>query len=97
MKKPKLLCQQLIGNWMATTIRIDWERETTNEKYWNEVCARCIEMFGLPGGRYFTHAYVDYMEFIFNSEKDAIMFGIEHNGRIIHDNELAIEAVGKFM
>jgi hypothetical protein len=82
---------------MLTTVRIDWERKTANGKYWNDICARCIEMFGLPGHRYVTHAYINYMEFIFNSEKDAIMFSIEHNGRIIHDNELAVEAVGKFM
>jgi hypothetical protein len=54
-------------------------------------------MFGLPGDRFNTHVNVNYMEFIFNSEKDAIMFSIEHNGRIIQDNELAVELVGKFM
>ena len=82
---------------MATTVRIPWSREFDNNYRWNEVCVRAIEMFGLPGDRYATHAYINHMDFIFNSEKDAIMFSIEHNGRIIHDNELAIEAVGKFI
>lgn len=82
---------------MATTVRIYWKRLSSDEVQWNEVCARAIEMFGLPGDRYATHAYINHMDFIFNSEKDAIMFSIEHNGRIIHGNELAVEAVGKFM
>jgi hypothetical protein len=82
---------------MTTTVRISWSREFDNDYRWNEVCARAIEMFGLPGDRFNTHVNVNYMEFIFNSEKDAMMFSIEHNGRIIQDSELAVEAVGKFM
>ena len=97
MKELKLLWQQLMRKQMTTTVRINWVRETATEPYWNEVCARAVEMFGLPGDRFNTHVNVNYMEFIFNSEKDAIMFSIEHNGKIIQDNELAVELVGKFM
>jgi len=82
---------------MTTTVRIYYKRLYSDEVQWNEICARAIEMFGLPGDRFNTHAYINYMDFIFNNEKDAIMFGIEHNGRIIQNNELAVELVGKFM
>jgi hypothetical protein len=81
----------------TTTVRIPWSREFDNNYRWNEVCVRAMEMFGLPGNRFNTRSNIDYMEFIFNSEKDAIMFSIEHNGKIIQDNELAVELVGKFM
>jgi hypothetical protein len=77
-----------------TTVRIPWSREHDNEYKWNEVCARAIEFFGLPGDKFETHANVNYMEFIFKSPKDALMFAIEHNGRIVSDNELAVETIG---
>lgn len=82
-----MLWQQLMRKQMTTTVRINWVRETANEPYWNEVCARAIEMFGLPGDRFNTHVNVNYMEFIFNSEKDAILFSLEHNGRIVQDEQ----------
>ena len=82
---------------MTTTVRIDWVRRTANEPYWNEVCARAIEMFGLPGDRFNTHVNVNYMEFIFKSEKDAMMFSIEHNGRIVPEAELNLDLIGRLM
>jgi hypothetical protein len=82
---------------MSSTVRIPWSREHDNIYKWNEVCARAIEMFGLPGDRFTTSANVDYMDFIFNSNKDALMFAIEHNGRIVPNDELTIELVGSFM
>ena len=82
---------------MSSTVRIPWSREHDNVYKWNEVCARAIERFGLPGDRFITHANVDYMDFVFNSSKDALMFDIEHNGRIVSDNELAVELCRKFL
>jgi hypothetical protein len=82
---------------MTSTVRIPWTREFDNEHKWNEVCARAVEMFGLPGDRFQTHANVNYMDFVFKSNKDALMFAIEHNGQIVTDEELTVEFVGRLM
>ena len=72
---------------MSSTVRIPWSREYDNAYKWNEVCARAIEMFGLPGDRFETHAHINHMDFIFKSNKDALMFAIEHNGIIVPDED----------
>jgi hypothetical protein len=82
---------------MSSTVRILWDRNYENERNWNEVCARAIEMFGLPGDRFTTYANIHCMDFIFKSNKDALMFAIEHNGQIVPDDELAVELVGRYM
>ena len=82
---------------MSSTVRIPWVRNYDNETMWNEVCARAIEMFGLPGDRFETHANINHMDFIFKSNKDALMFAIEHNGIIVPNDELTVELVGKYM
>jgi hypothetical protein len=82
---------------MSSTVRIPWDRNYENERNWNEVCARAIEMFGLPGDRFTTHANIHYMDFVFKSNKDALMFAIEHNGIIVPDEDLTVEAVGRYM
>ena len=82
---------------MSSTVRIPWERNYDNETWWNEVCARAIERFGLPGDKFTTHANIQYMDFVFKSNKDALMFAIEHNGVIVPDNDLAVELVGRYV
>ena len=82
---------------MSSTVRIPWSRNYDNEYRWNEVCARAIEIFGLPGDRYITHANVHHMDFVFKSNKDALMFAIEHNGSIVPDDELTVEFVGSLL
>jgi hypothetical protein len=82
---------------MSSTVRIPWERNYDNDYKWNLVCARAIEMFGLPGDRFETHANIHHMDFIFKSNKDALMFAIEHNGSIVPDDELAVEHVSKLL
>ena len=82
---------------MSSTVRIPWDRNYDNEYRWNLVCARAIEVYGLPGDRFETHANVHYMDFIFKSNKDALMFAIEHNGQIVPNDELTVELVGKYM
>ncbi len=72
---------------MTSTVRIPWSRSHDNEYNWNKVCIRAIEMFGLPGDRYETHANVMCMDFIFKSNKDALMFAIEHNGSIVPNED----------
>ena len=53
---------------LVTKVNISWK---TN---WNEICAWCVEHYGLPGKNYTWHAQKDDMEFIFFNEKDAIHF-----------------------
>ena len=57
---------------MASTVRIYWSREFDNKQMWNEVCAWAIERFDLPGDRFYTEANVNYMDFHFKSNKDAL-------------------------
>jgi len=64
---------------------------------WNEVCAWAIERYGLPGDRFQSHANVNYMEFVFKSDKDALMMSLMWNAPIISDNELTVEHIGRFM
>jgi len=79
---------------MSSTVRIPWSKDFDNAYKWNEVCTWAIERFGLPGNRFQTSANVDYMDFIFVSNKDALMMALMWNGRIVSDNELTVEFVG---
>ena len=82
---------------MSSTVRIPWSREYDNAYKWNEVCARAIEMFGLPGDRFETHAHINHMDFVFKSNKDALIFAIEHNGSIVPDEQLTTEVFSRYM
>jgi hypothetical protein len=82
---------------MSSTVRISWSKDFDNEYKWNEVCAWAIERFGLPGSRFQTSANIDYMDFIFVSNKDALMMALMWNGRIIPEEDLAVEFVGKML
>ena len=46
----------------------------TGTDTWNEICAKAIEMFGLPGDKYSCRFTREYIEFWFLEEKDAMMF-----------------------
>jgi hypothetical protein len=37
------------------------------------------------------------MDFVFQSNTDALMFAIEHNGQIVPDEDLTVEFVGKLL
>ena len=80
-----------------TIVRINWKREYDNKTMWNEVCAWAIEMFGLPGERFETHANVNYMEFVFADRRDALVMALRWNAPIISEQELAVETVGRFI
>jgi tRNA splicing ligase len=82
---------------MSSTVRIPWSRNYEIERNWNEVCVRVIEMFGLPGDRYVTHSNIMYMDFVFKSNKDALMFAIEHNGVIVPDEQLTTEVFSRYL
>ena len=79
---------------MASTVRIHWSREFDNKQMWNEVCAWAIEYFGLPGDRFHTQANVHYMDFIFESNKDALIMALRWNAEIVPDDQLTLDFVG---
>ena len=79
---------------MASTVRIAWSREFDNAQMWNDVCAWAIEYFGLPGDRFRTTANVNHMDFIFKSNKDALLMALMWNAPIVTDDELTVEFVG---
>ena len=82
---------------MSSTVRISWTRNYDNDTYWNEICAWAIEYFGLPGDRFQTHANVNYMDFVFKSNKDALVMALRWNAEIIVEEQLTVEYIGKFL
>jgi hypothetical protein len=52
-------------------ISVPWKSQS--DVWWNETCARIIEHFGLPGGKYTTEVSVNEMKFFFKDEKEALM------------------------
>ncbi len=54
-----------------TEISVPWEQQSNI--WWNEVCAKVVEQFGLPGDRYTSHPSENHMKFIFKNEQDAFM------------------------
>jgi hypothetical protein len=79
---------------MASTVRIHWSREFDNKQMWNEVLFWAIEYFGLPGDRFYTEANVNYMDFHFKSNKDALLMAIRWSAEIIPEEQLTLELVG---
>jgi hypothetical protein len=78
---------------MSATIRIYWHHRGDINYPWNETCARAVEMFGLPGDKFTTRVTTDWMDFIFASNKDALLFAIEHNGEFISEDQLVVESI----
>jgi len=59
---------------MKYPARINWSPGDYNER-WNEMLARCVEVFGLPNDRrYVTYVDENYMDFIFQNEQDRLLF-----------------------
>ncbi len=50
---------------------VPWQNQ--NNIWWNETCAKVMEHFGLPGGRYVTEVSTECMKFIFHDDKDALL------------------------
>lgn len=82
---------------MASTVRIAWNRKFDNAQMWNDVSAWAIEYFGLPGDRYHCRANVYHMDFIFKSNKDALLMALMWNAPIVTDDELTVEFVGSMI
>ncbi len=80
-----------------STVRIHWSRKYDNIVMWNEVCAWAIEYFGLPGDRFSTAANVDYMEFHFNSPKDALLMSLRWNAEIVPSEQKTVENFSHFL
>jgi hypothetical protein len=80
---------------MSSTVRIAWSREFDDQQRWNDVCAWAIEHFGLPGDRFQSHANVNYMDFVFKSNKDALLMALMWNAPIVPDDDLTVEHVGR--
>lgn len=53
--------------------------------------------FGLPGEKFEAHANVNYMDFLFDSKLDAMIMCLKWNARIVSEDELTVESVGKMM
>ena len=74
-----------------TVVRVGWNLNSLTP--WNEVTARALEVFGLPGDRYVTHLTQDYLEYHFRDPYDATLFVLEHSGQIdievVQDYEVA--------
>lgn len=82
---------------MKSTVRIYWNRNYDNESMWNEVCAWAIEYFGLPGDRFQTHANVNYMEFVFDSPKDALLMSLRWNAEVITQEQVTVDFVSRLL
>jgi hypothetical protein len=54
-----------------TEIYIPWANQ--NNGWWNETCARIVDHFGLPGGKYTTEVSEHSMKFFFKDERDALL------------------------
>lgn len=50
-------------------ILIPWRNQSN--LLWNELCAKVVERFGLPGGRFVTEVTEDSMKIKFKNEHDA--------------------------
>lgn len=53
------------------TVTVFWENQ--NNIWWSEICAKIVEHFGLPGGKYKTEVSSEYMNFTFKNKHDALM------------------------
>ena len=51
-------------------VTVGWERHDSIPA-WNETCSKVLEVFGLPGQRFYYRPEEDYMIFMFKSIKDA--------------------------
>ena len=80
---------------MSSTVRIAWSRDFGNAEQWTDVCAWAIEHFGLPGDRFQSHPNIDYMDFVFKSNKDALLMALMWNAPIVPNDDLTVEHVGR--
>jgi hypothetical protein len=54
-------------------LKISWSIGDGYGDPWNEICARVVEKFGLPGDRYTTEISSNWMIFYFREAEDLLM------------------------
>jgi len=79
----------------ASTVRIDWGPDFDTNERWDQVCIWAIETYGLPGHRFTYSPNVNYMEFHFPDQRDATVMLLRWGGRIISNNEVTLDFIGK--
>lgn len=72
---------------MTATVRIHWGKDFDNQLLWIKTYTWAVEYFGLPGNRFNTHVGVYFMDFIFESEKDALLMSLRWNAPLILDDQ----------
>lgn len=55
-----------------TEVRVPWQSYQSNY-WWNEVCARVVDHFGLPGQKYTTEVSENELKFFFKDEREALL------------------------
>lgn len=61
-------------------VTVHWVNHKT--EWWNETCAIVLEVFGLPGHRFYYKPAMDFMTFTFKTVNDAAMCRILLSDRI---------------
>lgn len=61
-------------------ITVSWNNQSNH--WWNETCAKVLEVFGLPGDRFYYRPYVDCMTFQFRTAEDAFLCKILLSDRL---------------
>ena len=65
-------------------IYVPWRSQS--DQYWNELCARVVDHFGLPGDRYVSHPEEEWMTFGFKNENDYLMCKMLLSEHIVERN-----------
>lgn len=53
-------------------VRIPWKIHGATK--WNEICACIVEKYGLPGDKFISNPSIQYIDFRFKDDKDAMWF-----------------------
>ena len=61
-------------------VTVRWDSQPN--VWWNETCAKVLEIFGLPGERFHYTPYPDYMTFQFKTKEDAFLCKILLSDRL---------------
>lgn len=60
-------------------------KDLNNIVRWDLVCAKAVDLFGLPGNKYITDISTDWMDWIFKNEQDALIFKLKFS-EVVVDN-----------
>ncbi len=68
--------------------RMDWIDVEHSDESWNQLCARGLEVFGLPGDRYMTHVCSNYMTWHFRDPHDLTLFLLAWPARYLEEQTI---------